>query len=185
MISMIASAVLLRALASDVEGTVLLASGKPAANAVVSLEGAERARPLAKFTVDQRDHRFVPHVSVVTVGTRVQFPNNDIVFHNVFTEYHAARFDLGMYAKGQSKSQVFDRAGVAVLMCSIHTDMSAYIAVVDTPYYAITDSRGKFVIHGVPSGSYTVKTWHESGQTNSQKLTVTSGFGQLNIRISR
>ena len=174
----------LLALADGCSGAVALANGRAAANAVVFLQGAAKPLPMRRAVVDQRDHRFVPHVSVVTVGTTVQFPNNDAVFHNVFTEYHAARFDLGMYPRGKSKSQVFDRAGVAVLMCTVHSDMSAYVVVVDTPYYATADGKGRFAIPNVPPGRYRAQVWHESGETASEEVAVSAG-GTLALKTHR
>lgn len=168
----------------DVTGTVTLASGKPASNAVVYLEGNAKSTPLKKAVIDQRDRKFLPHVSVVTVGTRVEFPNNDVVFHNVFTEYHSERFDFGMYARGKTKSQVFDQPGLAVLLCSIHPEMSAYVMCVDTPFYAVTDGKGRFKIPGVPTGEYMVRGWHKSGEKVSQRLRVTAGE-PLNLRTAR
>jgi len=170
--------------ADDVSGTVALASGKPGGQAVVYLEGGAKAPPMKKAVVDQRDRRFIPHVSVVTVGTRVDFPNNDVVFHNVFTEYHSERFDFGMYARGKTKSKVFDRPGLAVLLCSIHPEMSAYVMCVDTPYFAVTDSKGRFQIKDVPAGEYTVRAWHETGEKYSQRTRIDAGE-TLTIRTAR
>jgi len=169
---------------SGFSGTVNLASGKPAGQAVVYLEGSAKSAPLKKVVIDQRDRRFIPRVSVVTVGTKVDFPNNDVVFHNVFTEYHSQRFDFGVYARGRSKSQVFDRPGLAVLLCSIHPEMSAYVMCVDTPYYTIADGRGRFNLSGVPEGEYTLRVWHESGEKKSQRVRVDVGK-VLSIRTER
>jgi plastocyanin len=147
MLSLLATALVFAP--ADLSGVVTLSNGKPARQAVVYLEGAVKSKPLKKAVIDQRDRTFIPHVSVVTVGTKVDFPNNDVVFHNVFTEYHSEKFDFGMYARGKTKSQVFDRPGLAVLLCSIHPEMGAYVMCVDTPYYAITDSKGRFSIKDV------------------------------------
>jgi plastocyanin len=172
------------ALGGPARGTVSLSNGKSAGNAVIFLQGDAKAQPMKDAVVDQRDHKFLPHVSVVTVGTQVRFPNNDTVFHNVFTEYHAAKFDLGMYARGKSKYQTFDRTGVAVLMCSVHPEMSAYVVVVDTPYYAMTDSKGRFTISNVPAGKYRAQVWHESGEKTNEEVTVSEG-GTLNLKTHR
>jgi len=158
--------------ASDVRGKVNLANGKPASHCVVYLEGGAHSRPQKGAVVDQKDRRFSPHISVVTVGTDVSFPNDDTIFHNVFADYDAKRFDLGMYARGQTKHQVFPKPGVVALMCSVHPDMSAYIMVVDTPYYAIADANGDFHISDVPNGDYQLKVWHESGQTSFKAVHV-------------
>jgi plastocyanin len=158
--------------ASDVQGKVTLANGRLASHCVVYLEGGAHSKPLKSAVIDQKDRRFIPHVTVITVGTNVAFPNDDTIFHNVFADYNAHRFTLGIYARGQVKHQVFPKPGVVALMCSIHPDMSAYIMVVDTPYYAEADSNGAFNISNVPDGDYTLKIWHESGQTASQPVHV-------------
>jgi plastocyanin len=167
-----------------VHGHVALSSGKAAAGAVVFLQGGVRAKPLANATVDQRDRMFSPHVSVVTVGTKVQFPNHDTVFHNVFADFDAKKFDLGMYPRGASRTKSFDKAGLVVLMCSVHPEMSAYIMVVDTPFYAVADRSGNFTIPNVPSGPYTLRVWHESGQTSSSGVSV-SGDSRFDCKTRR
>jgi plastocyanin len=168
------------AAAHDVEGQVILADGSAAKNAVVWLEGSEHASPLRNAMVDQRDLTFIPHVSAVTVGTTVKFPNDDNVYHNVFAEFRAKRFDLGMYPQGSSKKVKFDKPGLVALLCSVHSDMSAYIMVVDTPYFAVTDNRGKFHISGVPGETFKVHAWHESGQEYTDTVNVS---GQTNLRL--
>jgi len=157
---------------ADLTGEVRLSSGRIAKNAVVYFEGSEKAKPMKDAMVDQRDRTFIPHVSVVTVGTKVRFPNNDVVFHNVFTEYHSERFDLGMYPKGTTKIQTFDRPGLAILLCNIHPYMSAFVMCVDTPYYAVADKNGQFHIANVASGEYNVHVWQESGETFTGRVTV-------------
>ncbi|SRR5581483_5210888 len=159
---------------SLVDGNVTLSKGKPAANAVVYLEGDQKSKPLAHAVVDQRDRKFIPHISVVTVGTTISFPNNDTVFHNVFAEFEAKRFDLGMYPRGTSKTVRFDRPGLVAILCNVHSEMSAYVMVVDTPYYAIADAKGKFSIAGVLPGRYILRVWHESGEIESREVSVSS-----------
>ncbi|HRI43620.1 MAG TPA: carboxypeptidase regulatory-like domain-containing protein [Fimbriimonadaceae bacterium] len=154
---------------STVEGTVVL-SKKPAANAVVTLEGNERAKPISGAKLSQKGKVFRPHVLVVTVGSKVEFPNDDTIYHNVFAHFKAKKFDLGMYPRGSSKSVTFDNPGLVSILCNVHPEMSAYIMVVDTPYYATTDRTGKFRIANVKPGEYTVKVWHESGRTRENRL---------------
>ena len=171
--------------ATNASGTIQLANGKGAKNAVIWLSGAEKSRPIKNAMVDQRDMMFIPHISVVTVGTTVKFPNNDTVYHNVFAEFDAKRFDLGMYARGSTKTIKFDKPGMVALMCSVHSEMGAYIMVVDTPYYTISDGSGRFRINGVPPGSYVLHVWHESGQTQKQDLTVSEEDPKLSIHTKR
>jgi plastocyanin len=166
-----------------VDGQVLLADGSPAVNAVVWIKGSEHATPLFKAVMDQRNLAFIPHVLAVPMGTTVSFPNNDTVFHNIFAEFRAKRFDLGMYPRGTSKKVKFDKEGLVALLCSVHSNMSAYIMVVDTPYYAVTDKKGKFHVSTSPSGSGELNVWHESGQT--MRIPYTSMNGPLRIRLVR
>lgn len=171
MITFLAS-IILGAGTVTVSGGVSLTSGKGAANAVVWLDGDVRSTPMKKAVVDQRNRSFIPHVSVVTVGTQIQFPNNDTVFHNVFAAFDAKKFDLGLYPRGKTKIQSFNKPGLVALMCSIHSEMSAFVMVVDTPYYTVSDSKGKFKITGVRPGAYMLRTWHETGQVAEQSVEV-------------
>ena len=161
------------ALAADLTGTVHV-SGKAAQYAVVWLEVAQ-PRPFnqaSKVVLDQRNLSFAPHVLVVRVGTTVDFPNNDKVFHNVFSFRDGKKFDLGMYPTGTSKRIVFDKPGLARLFCNIHPNMAAYVMAVDTPYYAVSDERGEFTIAGVPAGTYIYHAWRSGGQPLSGSVTV-------------
>jgi len=170
--------------AEPVSGRVTLPNGRPADQAIVWFTGSVRPKPLSKAVVDQHDRTFIPHVSVVTVGTRVDFPNNDVIFHNVFTEFNSTKFDLGTYPKGTKKTQVFAKPGLAVIMCRIHPDMGAYIMVVDTPFYAMTDKKGEYKIPDMPAGHYSVQVWHESGAKASFE-TDTSGTVSLPIALHK
>ncbi len=160
--------------AAELTGSAL-ASGKPALNTVVWLESSDAA-PLApqpaKVVLDQRNLTFLPHVLAVRVGTTVEFPNNDKVFHNVFSFRDGKKFDLGMYPKGASKRIVFDRPGLARLFCNIHPNMAAYVMAIDTPYFAVTNDRGTFSIADVPPGRYTYHAWRPGAQPLPGSVTV-------------
>jgi plastocyanin len=172
--------------AAGIDGQVLLPDGKPAKEAVVYFEGGSAsAVPLANSVVDQRNKTFIPHVSVVTRGTRVRFPNDDTVFHNVFAYYQAKRFDLGMYPRGASKTVTFDKPGLVALLCNVHSQMSAFIMVVDTPYYAVTDSRGHFHVDKIPNGSYTLHGWHESGGHIERHIAIDAADRNETIKLER
>jgi len=173
---MITLAALVTLASFPVTGTVsgrVMDGRNTVANAVVWLDGPVKSTPKSA-TVDQRKKTFVPHIQVVTVGSRVDFPNDDDVFHNVFAEFQAKRFDLGMYPKGASKSVTFDKPGIVSVLCNVHASMSAYVVVVDTPYYAVTDAKGRFAIKGVTNRTYTLKAWHESGRTGRQEVAVSA-----------
>lgn len=170
-------------------GTVngMVSDGHSAArSAVVYLTGTVVSPPpLSNAQVDQRDKMFSPHVSVVTRGTTVHFPNDDTLFHNVFAYFQAKKFDLGMYPRGVSKKVTFDKTGLVVILCNVHSSMSAYIMVVDTPYYAVSDTSGHFHLPNVPSGTYMLHGWHESGAVLNQTVTVGAKPLALTLTLAR
>jgi plastocyanin len=176
-----------RAVGMPVTGHIVLPNGAAAAaGAAIWLEAPGlHGAPLKRAVIDQRNKRFIPHILIVTPGTKIDFPNNDTVFHNVFAYFEAKRFDLGMYPRGATKSQIFPRAGVVSVLCNIHPDMSAFIVIVDSPYYAQADKSGNFRLEGIPPGEYTVRFWHESGVTGTQKCTVSSDARPLSLKLER
>lgn len=132
----------------------------------VDRNAASRSAPAAQSRVSgpalrQRDERFSPHVLPILAGTTVEFPNDDDVFHNVFSLSSARTFDLGRYARGSSRSVTFPNDGVVQVFCHIHADMSAFVLVLDNPFFVIPDAEGRFVIDGVPTGAYQLVAWHE------------------------
>jgi plastocyanin len=132
---------------------------------VVYLEEAPQAAfetpAPGRARLDQRNETFVPYVLAVTVGSTVDFPNDDPIYHNVFSLSKPKRFDLGRYPRGQSRSVVFDRPGVVRVFCEIHSHMSAFILVFAHRYFAVTDAEGRYRIEGVPPGSYTLSVWND------------------------
>lgn len=140
-------------------------------------EPALAARP-ARVTMAQHDESFVPHVLAVVRGTTVDFPNEDDVYHNVFSLSHAAPnggFDLGRYPKGESKSETFDRTGTVQVFCHIHSDMSAVVLVLSNPFFTSPGDDHHFVIDGVPAGDYTIVGWHERIKPIAHHVHVTAG----------
>src|ERR1700722_14494282 len=111
--------------------------------------------------ISQINKSFDPHVLVIQVGTPVQFPNKDPFLHNVFSLFDGKRFDLGFYEAGSSKAVHFDRAGVSFLFCNIHPEMSGAVVAVDTPYFAVSDRKGRVSIANVPNGRYQLNAWYE------------------------
>lgn len=109
----------------------------------------------------QRNKTFEPHTLMVQVGTLVQFPNKDPLFHNVFSLFDGKRFDLGLYEAGSTNSVRFDRPGVSFLFCNIHAEMSAVVIAVPTPFYALSDRSGRVTIPNVPNGRYRLQVWYE------------------------
>ena len=113
------------------------------------------------FTLLQKNKMFTPHLLVVPVGSSVAFPNADPFFHNVFSLFDGRRFDLGLYEAGSTRSVVFSREGVSYIFCNIHSEMSAVVIALATPYYGIADPQGVFHLNGVASGDYDLHVWIE------------------------
>ena len=109
----------------------------------------------------QKNKTFSPHVLAITVGTTVDFPNRDFIFHNAFSNYNGEIFDIGLYPPRTTKSTVFTRAGVVRVFCNIHPTMSAVIVVLKSPYFAVSDRNGVVHIPDVPAGSYRLHIFHE------------------------
>ncbi len=132
-------------------------------NIIVYIEQAPvgATEPTKAATLRQHDERFLPHVLPVVRGTTVAFPNDDPLFHNVFSLSRAKSFDLGRYARGSARSVTFDRSGIVQVFCHIHSDMSAVALVLDNPYFAVPDAEGRYTIPHLPPGDYTVVAWHE------------------------
>ena len=154
-----------------------IAGGKPMADVVIWLDAPSAPRPRERrFVVHQRNMQFEPRVLAAPVGSTVDLPNNDRVFHNVFSFTNGKPFDLGLYPTGASKRITLDRAAVNRLYCNIHPHMGAYIVAVDSPYYATSDRTGSFSIADVPAGRYTYHAWRSGAETLS--ATVVVGAGQ-------
>jgi plastocyanin len=142
-----------------------------------------------KVQLVQHNKTFQPHVLVVPVGTVVDFPNRDPFFHNVFSLFDGKRFDLGLYEAGASNSVRFDRLGVSFLFCNIHSEMSAVVVAVDTPYYGLSDRKGNLTIQNVPEGKYELHVWYERSLPDDLKnltrtvmiTSATRDLGTINV----
>jgi plastocyanin len=121
------------------------------------------ALPSKRLEIVQKNKSFHPHLTVIRVGSVVDFPNRDPFFHNVFSLFDGKRFDLGLYEAGATNSVRFDHPGVSFLFCNIHPEMSAIVVAVDTPYYGVSDRSGKVSIGNVPDGKYELRVWYERG----------------------
>ena len=150
---------------------------------VLWLEPLDRAAPAAApkhVEIVQKDKVFHPHVTAIPVGSTVDFPNQDLIYHNAFSNFEGSQFDLGLYRPGTSKSQIFRHPGIARVFCNIHPTMSAIIAVLPTPWYVLTPSTGKFTIGNVPVGEYQLHIFHERALPDNlrfleKRITVTEG----------
>jgi plastocyanin len=171
-----------------------VAAGRPSRqeelkNVVIYLEpappGVAARSPAASHPVmKQEGLTFVPHVLPVLKGATVEFPNEDPIFHNVFSLSKASSFDLGRYPRGASKSVRFDEPGIVKVFCHIHSDMSAVIIVLDNPFFTAPDTEGRFQIDGIPSGDYRAVGWHERSRPQVLKVRIEPGQASvLNFRI--
>jgi plastocyanin len=135
--------------------------------------------------MDQRDERFVPRILAITTGSIVEFPNNDTTFHNVFSLSRARTFDLGRYPPGKNGAIRFDRAGVVPVFCDIHSHMSAYILVFDHPFFAVSDTGGRYAIHDVPAGTYALNVWSELGRAEPKRIAIAAdGTVEADLDVS-
>ena len=146
--------------------------------AVVYLEGSfPKPGALPSKEVAQKELTFIPALLPVQVGTKVEFPNLDDAYHNIFSYSPAKRFDLGRYRPDEKPvpSQIFDVAGLVTLRCDIHEHMRGLILVLATPHFVTTDPGGHFRLTGLPSGHYTLKAWVDSRTTREQPVDLKSG----------
>jgi plastocyanin len=137
---------------------------KDYAGVVLWLEPVDRPAPVLPpkhVEMLQKDKRFQPHVMAISLGSTVDLPNLDLIFHNAFSNFAGQPFDVGLYAPHTSRSVTFRHAGVVRVFCNIHAAMSAIIAVLNTPWYAVTPVSGQYSIAGVPPGEYQLRLFHE------------------------
>ena len=156
-------------------------------DAVVYLEGtATPATAAAAVTVEIAitDKVYAPHVVVVPVGSTVRFPNHDPFNHNVFSVSEPNTFDLGLYGRGEVKSQTFDNPGLVRVYCNVHPRMVAYVLVMANRLYAQPGQDGGFVIENVPPGRYRLHVWHERIPTEVIKDVTTSAAEGSDLQIA-
>jgi plastocyanin len=147
--------------------------------------GTANGPVLATVTTTQKDANFEPHVLPVAVGTTVRWPNEDDIFHNVFSMSEAKQFDLGYYKKERVPEIVFDQAGVVDVFCAIHTKMHCVILVVPSRFFAKADERGRFTIGNVPAGTYKVTAWHERFPKKTLEVVVpATGDAKVDFTLS-
>lgn len=132
--------------------------------------------PTEKGVLDQLNLTFVPHVLAVQKGTKVDFPNSDSVRHNLYSPPDCCKqFNLGTYDVGVIKTVDFDEACSVPLLCNVHAEMSAFVLVLNNPYFSVTEKDGVFKIENVPPGTYKVSAWHEKLRTVTKDVTVEAG----------
>lgn len=159
---------------------------------VVYIEGPISTTPPAnskpmqvvmKREITQKDAMFSPHVLPIRVGTTVEWPNMDLIFHNVFSISENKEFDLGLYKKPDVRTVTFDRPGRVDVFCSIHSSMNCIILVLENPYFAAVDGKGKYTIRNVPAGTYRLKAWHERLPAQRKEIVVTEN-GELRVNFT-
>jgi plastocyanin len=129
--------------------------------------------PPAQATVVQKDATFEPRVLPVAVGTTVLWPNEDDIYHNVYSMSDPKEFNLSLYsAKEPAPAVTFDRTGRVDVFCSIHTKMHCIVLVLPNPWFAVTDARGRYVIRNVPAGTYKLRAWHERLPSATKEIIV-------------
>ena len=179
-----------RAQSGTISGTITTANGA-VADVVVFLVPAASSAPVVAAPIgaemDQRSLHFVPRVIVVSPGSTVAFTNSDRVMHNVFHPPKGGNiFDLGLFGPGERRSFAFTGEGAYVVFCHVHPEMVGYVVVLATPWRAVSDDGGHFVLENVPAGSYLLRTWH--GRFEDYRQQVVAGAGertQVDISLAR
>src|SRR5688572_16300500 len=122
--------------------------------------------------ISQRGASFTPHVLPIVVGTTVEWPNYDEIFHNVFSISEPKQFDLGLYKQPEVKRVTFNKPGRVDAFCSIHTTMSCIILVLKNPWFSLADAKGHYAITNVPAGTYKLKAWHERLPPQTKEIVI-------------
>jgi plastocyanin len=160
-----------------IKGTITI-GGKPATDAVISIEGLSKEQVKAQMSLvkpqkkimDQQNLKFIPTVVAIMVGETVDFPNNDKSWHNVYSKGGANEFDLGLYPPGKTRSKKFDKPGVSRILCNAHPNMEGFIVVKDQPFFSTTDRRGNYEIKNVPLSKLRVEIWYPNLDVRSEPV---------------
>jgi len=178
--------------AGGIKGKITVQGLRSAENIAVyvdAIPGKSFPAPSGHVGMDQKKMAFIPHVLVVLKGTTVEFLNSDPVGHNVYWPSISGNkklaHNLGTWPQGQKKAFQFNDLGFASLLCNVHPEMSGYVVIVPTPYFAVTGKDGSFEIKDVPPGKYTLKTWSEEGKPSTQTIEVTSGTASVGIKVTK
>ncbi len=177
----------LPAAAAPVSVQITAADGRALAEAVVLLEpltGKAPVKPMPEAQIAQQKRQFAPRVTLITVGTAVNFPNFDTVRHHVYSFSQAKTFELKLYAGVPGQPVVFDKPGIAVLGCNIHDRMAAWVVVADTPWHAMSGADGAARIADAPPGAYQLSVWHAGLAAGSAPLTRRVQVGGAELRES-
>jgi plastocyanin len=155
----------------DIEGE----AREDRSSVAVFLDGvASAVRGAEPAVIVQKQGAFSPEILPIVRGTVVEFPNDDGVFHNIFSLSRTRPFDLGVYGSGETRSVSFPETGLVQVFCNIHPDMVASVLVLANPYFSVTGSDGRFEIRGVPPGTYVLRTWHRLAAETRREVVVTA-----------
>lgn len=178
--------------ANEIKGKVSVQGLKSAENIAVYVDAIPDKKfdaPKEPVVVDQRKMAFIPHLVAVQQGTTVEFLNSDPVGHNVYWPSISGNkklaHNLGTWPKGEKKPFQFNDVGVASLLCNVHPEMSGYVVVTPTPYFAVTDKDGNFEIKNIPAGKYTLKTWSEDGKPTTQAVDVSGASATVELTVKK
>ena len=178
--------------ANEIKGKVSVQGIKTAENIVVYVDvipDKKSDAPKDHVVIDQRKMAFLPHVVAVQQGTTVEFLNSDPVGHNVYWPSVSGNkklsHNLGTWPKGEKKPFQFNDVGVASLLCNVHPEMSGYVIVVPTPYFAVTDKDGNLEIKNIPAGKYTLKTWSEDGKPTTLAVDVSAATATVELTVKK
>jgi plastocyanin len=175
--------------AGELKGVVKVPGVKTNADAVVyvdAIAGKTFPPPTAHAQIDQKNLVFVPHVLPVLVGTTVDFLNSDAVLHNVFSPDKCCEtFNLGSWPKGQTRGYTFKARCAATLLCKVHPEMEGFVLALPTPWFAVTDKTGAYVIKDLPDGAYTVKVWHPKFKTEASKAVTVAGSTTADLELKK
>jgi plastocyanin len=153
-----------------------------------AIAGKTFPAPSQSPVINQKGLMFNPHLLVVQIGTTVEFENDDSVQHNVFWPSVGGNkkfaHNLGTWPKGEKRPFKFDQPGVIPLLCNVHPEMSGYLVVSPTPYYAQADAAGNFKIDNVPDGKYNLVVWHEGSKPQSKPVSV-AGTANVDITLAK
>jgi plastocyanin len=178
--------------ANEIKGKVSVQGIKSAENIAVYVDVISDKKfdaPKDHVVIDQRKMAFIPHVVAVQQGTTVEFLNSDSVGHNVYWPSISGNkklsHNLGTWPKGEKKPFQFNDLGTASLLCNVHPEMSGYVVVVPTPYFAVTDKDGNFEIKNIPAGKYTLRTWSEDGKPTTQAVDASAATTTVELTVKK
>lgn len=176
-----------------IEGQVTIVDhdGRPVPHhddVVIFLDELEHPAPAAipadTAVIRQRNKRFDPEIMPILAGTTVEFPNDDTVFHNIFSLSKIQPFDLGLYQQGASRSVTFSRPGLVKVYCNIHPQMIAYILVLPNLHFTMTDARGRFILPDVPLGKATVRSWYPRSREQAERAVIVAEGGIQDLQLN-